>query len=335
MLLGIASFTGLSALFAKTPLFVAPTTTGGPSLSSLTEQRWQKLAPLPQARASMASVAYDNDIYVIGGETETGITPLVERYDPETDSWSQQKEKPTAVKDVSAVMIGEKIFVPGGVNIEGKPTNLLEVYDPRNNSWERKANLPLAISAYALASYEGQMYMFGGWDGEKVLDLIFRYNPLNDHWYEAIAMPSARAYAGAVGVGGKIYVIGGWDGNKYMNVNESFHPSREASDLESWKTEPILPGVTEQFTIQSIGDTLVVVSKDEEGNSTLMQFSQLENSWATLFEDFPYPLGRKIGATTIEGSIYLFGGVDEGAVYLSNNLKCQVVFSLFIPNISK
>ncbi len=334
-LFGIVSFLGLSSLFANTPFFVTTSSVEEPLLKSVNEQRWQQLAPLPLGRASMASLAYDNDIYVIGGETESGVTSLVERYNPETDNWNQQKEKPTAVKDISAVLIGEKFFVPGGLTAEGKPTNVFEVYDPIKNIWERKADLPIPISAYALAAYEGQIYLFGGWDGEKVSDLVLRYDPLTDNWNKDRTMLSARAFAGAAVAGGKIYVAGGWDGNKFLNINESFRPSREASDLESWKIEPTLPGVTEQFTIQSIGDTLVVISKNEDGKSTLMQYSQLDNSWATLSEDFPKPIGQKFGATTIEGSIYLIGGIDDGLDYLSNNLKCKVIFSLFIPNISK
>ena len=335
VLLAIASFTGLSALLAKTPLFVSPTTIGEPLLSAANEQRWQELAPLPQARANMASVAYDNDIYVIGGETDSGITSLVERYDPETDNWIKQKEKPTAVKDISAVMIGEKIFIPGGLTTEGRPTNFLEVFDPRKNSWERKANVPIAVSAYALTSFEGQMYLFGGWDGEKVLDSVFRYDPSNDRWNKAITMSSARASAGAAVVGGKIYIVGGWNGMEYVNLNESFNPSRESTEVGGWKTEPAVPVSAKQLIINSIGDSLFVVSKNVAGDSILMQFSQIEKSWTTLIEGFPYTIGNNVSASSIDGSLYLIGGENDENEYLPNNLRCQVIFSTFIPNISK
>lgn len=78
------------------------------------------------------------------------------------------------------------------------------------------------MSGYALAAYEGQMYLFGGWDGEQVVDHAWRYDPFNDVWHAASSLPSARAYATAAEVSGKIYVLGGWDGTQRITGKPEF-----------------------------------------------------------------------------------------------------------------
>jgi len=45
--------------------------------------------------------------------------------DPQTDSWIKLAGKPTAVSEVSAVVIGEKIYVPGGKLADGQVANWL------------------------------------------------------------------------------------------------------------------------------------------------------------------------------------------------------------------
>ncbi len=197
-----------------------------------TDERWTELAPLPEPRAGLAATAYDGDIYAIAGEGLEGVSGSVFRYVADDNRWEVLRDKPTPVRDVKAVLIGEKIYVPGGRLADGTPSDLLEIFDPRENTWEKGAALPLAISVYALADFEGQMYLFGGWDGEQALDSVYIYDPDEDAWREGTPMPTARFDAGAGEAGGKIFVIGGWDGERALTVNEVYFPERDVQ--ENW-----------------------------------------------------------------------------------------------------
>ena len=141
-------------------LFRPPDTEAQP-LAALTE-RWQELAPMPVARAGMATAAYDGEIYAIAGEGPEGISGSVFRYTPETDHWTQLSEKPLPVADVHGVLIGEKI-ASGGRRSDGAPTDILRFTTPARHVVNGAA--AAAGHAYALADFEGQMYLFGGWDG--------------------------------------------------------------------------------------------------------------------------------------------------------------------------
>jgi DNA-binding CsgD family transcriptional regulator len=209
------------------------------------QQRWKKYAPLPVARRNLAVTALDKQIYAIGGESANGVVGLVDRYDPETDQWESLPEKPIPVTEVGAAVVGGKIYVPGGKTASGTISNQLEIFDPSQMRWGTGATLPLGISSYALASFEGKLYLFGGWDGTQYLNRVFIYHPSENRWEEATPMPTPRGFAGAAVAGGKIYVLGGYDGQRALSANEMFTPGQQESNQNPWSNAKPLPeGVT-------------------------------------------------------------------------------------------
>ena len=82
------------------------------------------------------------NIYVIAGETAEGISGVVERYDPATDTWESLPSKPTPITDIGAAVMGGKIYVPGGRMSDGRATNTLEVFDPRSGTWDVGPSMP-------------------------------------------------------------------------------------------------------------------------------------------------------------------------------------------------
>ena len=128
--------------------------------------RWTAQAALPEGRSRLALVSDGKRLYAIGGETAAGVTGQVTVYDPSSNGWLPGARKPTAVSNVAAVYLNDRIYVPGGTTATGGVTNVLEVYDPRTETWEARASLPVPLTAYGLAALGGKIYLFGGWDGE-------------------------------------------------------------------------------------------------------------------------------------------------------------------------
>ena len=80
---------------------------------------WTQKASLSNVRLGHASVALDGKIYIVGGSYSTsdnrGSTlPLLEMYDPLTDSWTSKAEMDTGVAYVSCCVVNEKIWAVGG-----------------------------------------------------------------------------------------------------------------------------------------------------------------------------------------------------------------------------
>ena len=322
---------GFSSLLANTPLFAAPTETPNPYLSELYQQRWQELASMSVPRAGLAAASYSNGIYAIAGQTSEGPTNLVERYDPQTNTWTKLADKPTAVSEVSAVVLGEKIYVPGGKLANGQVTNRMEVFDPRKGSWETKAELPLAVSGYALATYEGQMYLFGGWDGKQVVDHAWRYDPFNDEWHAAADLPSARAYATAAEVSGKIFVMGGWDGTQDMQENLSFDPAHDLEGEPAWQKAIDLPEACSDCGAESISGMIFVI-----GQNAIWQLNYPYVEWIQIpFNTIPSGQHGFSSVISPDGYLYFIGGWDENSMPLITFYRFRVVYIISVPNVVK
>lgn len=303
-----------------------------PGLSALPEDstRWRELTALPAPRYAMAVTAYEGLIYAIGGQTEQGITGIVERYDPTRDTWTALTPKPTPVDEIGCAILGGKIYVPGGQTEAGKTTNVLEIYDPRRGDWQTAASLPVGLSAYALAAFEGRLYLFGGWDGQQFVDTVYRYDPDGDQWTWAGALPSPRGYAGAAVVGRKIFLLGGYNGHKALDENLTYQPDLAESG-SPWGSAQSLPAGRYGMGVTVIAEIVEVVGGIQEGgdaplslsyfaiNDTWREFGPLETAHIL------YP-----GSAAVGNYLYIFGGQVDGKP-TAQHQAYQAIYTVSFP----
>jgi hypothetical protein len=243
--------------------FPSPTPT--PVALANVPDRWQELAPMPEARKEMAAVAYDGNIYAIAGEGPEGVSGSVFRYLTDEDRWEQLSDKPTPVADVEGALIGEKIYVPGGRLADGSPTDILEIYDPRQDVWEMGAPLPKPISAFTLVDYEGLLYMFGGLNGKNALDTVYIYDPIADSWQEGTPIPFVSYDIGAVVLVDKIVLLGGRNETGALVDAWAYYPSRDLNGEDPWGEFLDMPEARYDFGVASIYNTIYVVGGILEG----------------------------------------------------------------------
>ncbi len=242
-------------------------------------ERWQELAPMPEPRTGMAAVAYGGDIYVIGGEGPEGVSGKGFRYIPETDEWLAIAEKPTPVTNAQAVEIGEKIYIPGGIKSDNQLTNILEIYDPILDIWEEGGRLPVEIGDYSLADFEGSVYLFGGWDGNKTLNSVWIYDPSSENWHNGIPMDTPRRDAEAVALSDQIVILGGRNDDGILNSARSYFPSREVP----WGAFPGFPEKRYSFGAASINDSIYIVGgRGIQDFENLPAYQYISGKWHTL-----------------------------------------------------
>lgn len=295
--------------------------------------RMQVRAALPTPRAGLATAAYENRIYAIGGESAQGIVTNVERYDPASNTWTPLTSKPTAVTDVSAAVIGGLIYVPGGRldSTYRQISDRLEVYNPRQDRWETRARLPEPLCAYALATFEGKLYLFGGWNGKRYLNTVYVYSPDEDIWRAQTPMPTARGYTGAAVVNNKIFVIGGFDGQAALAVNEMYSPERDNGVENPWETRAALPEGRYGMGVAGVSNVVYVIGgKGDKGNAlTTLQYLLEENRWTP----FDSPLSKSwtyLSLLPMGTHIYGIGG-KIGDVPTGQNIAYQVIFTILLP----
>jgi DNA-binding CsgD family transcriptional regulator len=329
------------AMFMLVILLISQSNPGSPSVSTPSPtaaagattnsalQRWKARAPLPVPRRGMGLVAYEGQVYVVGGESAEGVTGSVERYDPQADGWTSLANKPNAVADVAAALVGDQIYVPGGRTPSGSPSAMVEAYSPESDTWESKAPLPTALSGYALVALEGKLYLFGGWDGSTYVDLVYEYDPAEDVWMPKTAMPTARAFAGAAVVDGKIYVIGGYDGQHDLTTNEEYVPSRDDSQGDPWTTMPPMPAGRAGCGVAAAANIIHVIGGgwDMEVAGGAM-YNVRSSEWVA----FEVPVSgqwRSLGMTLLDTEIYAIGGWSGD--YMDVNQEYKAIYTIIVP----
>ncbi len=113
------------------------------SCDSRAQSAWSARSGLPTPRWMLAAAAVDGKIYTICGRVSGNkITPVVEVYDPATDTWARKADLPTPRFLTSASVVDGKIYVIGGGTARVLGTDIVEAYDPAFDTWTRKASMP-------------------------------------------------------------------------------------------------------------------------------------------------------------------------------------------------
>jgi DNA-binding CsgD family transcriptional regulator/N-acetylneuraminic acid mutarotase len=327
---------GVTALRLLDPFSPPNTTAAQATLPSEPETRWTGMAGLPSPRRGMGAVAYENAFYLIAGRTAQGVDGAALRYRLADAAWETLAAKPTPVADVQAALLGEKIYVPGGCLADGSATTVLEVFDPRQNTWERKAALPRPACAYALATYEGQLYLFGGKRGSEYLDEIYLYDPQEDRWQERRPLRGARAYAGAAVVGGKILLIGGYDGKQALALNEAYFPNRETAGEEAWEDYAPLPEGRYAMGIAELAGLVYLVGgTGDEGAAEPagLQYLPQTDQWFA-FESAPEPPGASPAVLAAGNFLHTLGGENQAGLSAFHQ-SYQAIFTISVPIINE
>lgn len=327
-------------ILALAAYFIFRPTTLPPDQSSLTAanlpDRWQTLKEMPESASGMAAVSYEGRIYVIGGSRGGTVSGAVSAYDSATDSWSENAAKPTPVENSGAVLIGERIYMPGGQAHNGMPTDVLEVYDPRTDSWETAASLPRAVSRFAIAALEGTLFVFGGWDGTDFSNAVYQYNAAEDTWHERDSMPFARADSAAAVLGTKIILAGGMNADGLLSDTWAYFPQREVDGENAWEKRADLPVNRTGFSLTELAGSLYMAGGQAEtpdDAAALLRFDDTEDRWEAL-EAPPIFIGVMPGIAAQGNYVHIFGGVSNDHPQ-SMHLAYQAIYTVLIPAISR
>ena len=290
--------------------------------------RWKALAQMPTPRDRLAVVGYGGRVYAIGGEMAAGISGLVEAYLPEEDSWVRGADKPLPVANAGAAVIGDRIYMPGGTLSSGELTSEMQVYDPavgESGVWASASPMPTGLSAYAIATFGGELYVFGGWDGQAYVADSYRYDPVQDAWSALSPMKVGRAFAGAGSIGERIYVVGGYDGQAELATCEAYVPA-----TDSWDPCPAMDSPRAGIGVAVIADTLYAIGG---GWKSYLVANEYYSPATGVWNTFASPLlqeWRNLGVAANGTFLYAIGGWDGG--FLGVNQAYRAIYRLYMPS---
>ncbi len=305
-----------------------------PTAASEAATRWQVQPDLQLAGGGMAGAVYENSLYLMGGETRQGVSGGLTRFDLSTGLWHAQAAKPLPVSRAQAAALGDLIYIAGGLAAEGKPTDHLEVYSPRVDRWEQRAPLPDALAGASLAAFEGSLYLFGGWDGQKDSAAVYRYDPLADAWQPMTAMPSARSYASTVAVENKILVMGGLQGQRVLGETWAYYPQRDQAGETPWETKTALPAPRYAAGSAALAGQVYLAGGFTTTDQTAAQpalliYRPVEDQWLA-GETPPVETGGWSCLLADREKLHLLGGFLDGHP-ISVHLSYQAIYTQLLP----
>jgi peroxiredoxin/N-acetylneuraminic acid mutarotase len=248
--------------------------------------------------------------------------------------WKKGAPFPEPDEEYYGVAAGGKLYVMSGWD-DGKARGANYEYDPAADKWTKKKPMPLKSHHPALASYNGKIYMFGGFvPPEKSplpigaawepIDNVWEYDPAADSWKALAPLPGKRGAAVAVEVRGKIHVIGGVttaDGSrapfftfmgpcKVLSTNDVYDPA-----TNTWETrKPMAVPRNHTFAAAVNGKIYVIGGRTGHGfimsatnTDAVEEYDPANDVWSPPKERMP--TARSGGACGTDGRrIYVAGG---------------------------
>jgi N-acetylneuraminic acid mutarotase len=178
--------------------------------------RYERLEPMPERLNHHTMAAWGGKIYVVGGMGDLlfGADPRDDAfvYDPQTDSWNDLPPMPTPRGAAASAVIGDTLYVAGGMTHNGRLSNALEAFDFRTERWRRLADMPTPREHTIGAAVDGSMYVAGGRTLESdSIHAFERYDPETDTWTRLPQLPQDAGSLEAASVDGYFLAVAGDD----------------------------------------------------------------------------------------------------------------------------
>ncbi len=224
---------------------------------------WETIASVPVAMHHTAMASAGGKLYVMGGVINgqggphpngaewTGSTNAFE-YDPAKDAWKTIKTLPHSTAAAGVASLGGKIYVIGGIDIDGIALDLVQEYNPATDTWAARAVMPTKREHVAVAVLDSLIYVVSGRIGQNSMGKLEAYSPAGDKWYTFKDMPTVRSDIGFAQSGGRFYAMGG-EKPGIFDVNEEYDPV-----ANSWKTALKMTATRKAVATVNFEDTIFV-----------------------------------------------------------------------------
>jgi len=279
------------------------------------------------ARYGATSTLVNDKIYVIGGEGKDWLLNDIQVYDPSVDSWSTVAAQGDFTRHFShsAVEVGGKIYVIGGVENNIDFADSIWVFDPSNNEWS--VVLPLEGTHFtdrynvACSAIGDNIYMIGGNAGPlwfvstvEVFNLnsrIWSTPQVTNDSFHILITPKSFV------IDGKIYVVG-------YPLDPSCHCDVQVYDPQTnvWSI-PLTNGMKtprQYFAANEINGKIYIMGGEKDGGgdiSTTEVYDPQSRTWSLFPTDGTFTARYYLGSNVIGNKIFTMDGQQAQTTYLS------------------
>ena len=295
-------------------LLLIATAGWGPGASA---QSWTFRTPMPTPRWGVAAVVLEGKVYVIGGQAENGaVLDVVERYDPDTDTWETLPRMDDERFNAAAVVFGGRIYVLGGRDKDGDVKDDVQVYDPATGLWTPAPELEEKREGASATLLEGTIYVVGGSnENAQILNDVERLDTTSGLWSEEDKweLDVPRASHATVTLGGVAYTVGGFSTSGPRGPVQRYDPS--GVETLGASLDPPRGGLA----AAALGGEIYALGGRSAANRvvpTVNAYDPNADAWRTVT---PLNTEREgFAAVSVGGSLYVFGGRDDAGNVLAS-----------------
>lgn len=275
---------------------------------------WSTLPATGLDRQEVALSVVDGRFLLTGGGARQ------QRFDFESNVWSDVEPLPLWLDHVQAVAVGGFVFYVGGLTGWPQPhSSDVYAYDPQRDEFEMMAPMSRSGSdggrgGGGAAAHEGRIYYAGGLHDGEAVAWFDVFDPATNAWTVLPDMPRARDHFHAAIVDGIFYAIGGRD----TEINAVL-PAVDTYDLRQGSSGAWTPLVTELptprggFATAVLGREIFVIG-GEGGGRTYDDVEVYDTVLGTWREATPMPTPRHGIQAAVCGGLVLIaaGGKTQG-----------------------
>ncbi len=166
--------------------------------------------------------------------------------------WLPLPDLPESKEQFGLEACAGRIYAVGGI-CEGRETASAFVYDLEEGQWSVMAPLPRAVQSLCLATVNGRLFCFGGYDSRLAIkyDDVWQYDPQTDAWLPRCPMPIPREDAGSAVINGQVWIVGGLTnfGHELVGQIDVYDPN-----LDTWVLSATLVPHGTDWAGRALGD---------------------------------------------------------------------------------
>ena len=215
---------------------------------NLDTNEWSQTTPLPRPLANAALAAANGHLFVAGGagpgaDEGTGTHSLSDRlyvFDTASGTWSEAGALPYPVAGSALVTDSESLYLLGGWDGRNMRDEIWrypiaaamavqagEAVPEAAGSWQLLGHLSTPRAFLGAAMVGGEIYVAGGYDGQRELDLAEVFTPASGERRQLPSMGTARGGLSLVYDGLALYALGGgW--TRSISTHERFDTATNA-----------------------------------------------------------------------------------------------------------
>ncbi|XP_062864842.1 kelch-like protein 33 [Trichomycterus rosablanca] len=204
---------------------------------------WKKLSDMQEYRSNFIMVVRGDHLYAIGGDKELNTNlDSVEKYSPDTDTWSFTHLLDQPLSGHAAVVWDGEIFISGGFNCKFQCLVSMFLYHPEQGT-TYLADMTHDRAQHCMETLADRFYVAGGVSNfEKFYtDQLSceSYDPISDSWTAFTPLPLSHVGGASAVQEEKFYILGGYCQEDYSE-NRLIH--RYNPGTQRWETMGKLAG---------------------------------------------------------------------------------------------